>query len=376
MAAEQDFSQLRPVRRSAHQAVVERHHLEHRAVGQRPGRQVGAQPAAGVVDRHVGAGHRREIGVGRTRLPSGDSPCPHAADRRLQHDADRHRLLGARPARRVRSPVRRPDPARPARPRTPPARAPHRTPSGSHCVVPGSTRAHRSRGGKLRRPTMRRVARSTTRSTRPNARPPEYASVMAMPVDLVRHRRVRVAGDDDVDQPGGRSRATPEDLGVSVARGQVVGAIELASHRPPAWAATTTIDAPCGAQRRGLGRDRRRQRRHAAGRRSWRRSSPPAPRCVITPTMPTLTPAAVDHVDGLHVRPRHRPAGRVSIRFAARNGNAASAARAFSAPRGSSAGGCGIAAGPDRTEVELVIADRRGACSRARCRRPRPTPLR
>jgi hypothetical protein len=67
---------------------------------------------------------------------------------------------------------------------------------------------------------------------------------------------------------------------------------------------------------------------------------------VMTPTMPTRTPAAVTIVDGFTFRKSTGRPVAPSIRFAARNGNDASAARAFSAPRGSSSGRCGVEAGP------------------------------
>ena len=67
---------------------------------------------------------------------------------------------------------------------------------------------------------------------------------------------------------------------------------------------------------------------------------------VITPTMPTLMPATSTSVVGRTlVHPGGVPLA-VSIRFAARNGKRASAARARSAPRGSSAGVRGVAAFP------------------------------
>ena len=62
--------------------------------------------------------------------------------------------------------------------------------------------------------------------------------------------------------------------------------------------------------------------------------------------MPTLRPATSTSVVGRTlVHPGVAPLA-VSIRFAARNGNRASAARACSAPRGSSAGVRGVAALP------------------------------
>ena len=69
-------------------------------------------------------------------------------------------------------------------------------------------------------------------------------------------------------------------------------------------------------------------------------------RSVITPTMPTLRPAASTSTDGLTFGQLTGCFVAASSRFAARNGNRASAARAFSAPRASSDGSRGITEGP------------------------------
>jgi hypothetical protein len=67
---------------------------------------------------------------------------------------------------------------------------------------------------------------------------------------------------------------------------------------------------------------------------------------VITPTMPTVTPAASVSIDGSTLgQVTGRPVV-ASIRLAARKGKCASAARALSAPRGSSDRDAGVAAGP------------------------------
>ncbi len=70
-----------------------------------------------------------------------------------------------------------------------------------------------------------------------------------------------------------------------------------------------------------------------------------APR-VITPMIPTLTPAAWTRTAGFTLAHSTARPLAASTRFAARNGNAASDARAFSAPLGSSAGEREVAAGP------------------------------
>ncbi len=80
------------------------------------------------------------------------------------------------------------------------------------------------------------------------------------------------------------------------------------------------------------------------------------PPLVITPMMPTLTPAASTRIDG---RTFGQATGRpvpASIRLAARNGKDASAARALSAPRGSRADRAGRRRRSGWSEVELVIA--------------------
>ena len=69
-------------------------------------------------------------------------------------------------------------------------------------------------------------------------------------------------------------------------------------------------------------------------------------RSVITPTMPTLTPATSTSVVGRTLVHRGGAPLAVSIRFAARKGKRASAARARSAPRGSSVGARGVAGLP------------------------------
>ena len=165
----EDLAQLPAGEAQAHQQVVERHHLEHAPVGQRPGRQIGAQAAARVVHRDVRAGHRREVGIGHEVA---QRRCrQETADGRLQHDADRLRLEGADLLqRRGEHPFdggiglhRR---AFGTRPRTSAA-----SDRGPHAFVAGFSRSQRSRGGKLRRPTTVRVRRSMLRSTRPKARP-------------------------------------------------------------------------------------------------------------------------------------------------------------------------------------------------------------
>ena len=145
-------------------------------------------------------------------------------------------------------------------------------------------------------------------------------------------------------RPGGSARATcmissdpsHDDKSVGVAN---------SLHRPPACAATITTDAP--AERRRVATSSivsasgatRRPRVFAA----IVADSAPA---VMTPTMPTRRPAALTTVDGATFCQATGWPVVVSIRFAARNGNDAWAARAFSAPRGSSLGRCGVAAGP------------------------------
>ena len=189
-------------------------------------------------------------------------------------------------------------------------------------------------------------------------------------VHLVRHRGVRVAGDDRRPPArAGRPRATAQISASGVAGRQVVRAIERARSVPPAWAATMTTSAPARAARSRASRmvsasgatDRPADVR--------RRSSRSGRRSVITPTMPTLTPATstsvvgrtlghagrraaggVDQVGGEERearlrRPRLERAARIVGRRPRRRRRA------------------------DRAEVELVIADRGGACSRARCRR-------
>ena len=142
-----------------------------------------------------------------------------------------------------------------------------------------------------------------------------------------------------------------------IAGRQVVGAIEAGA----ASAGVGGDDDDVGALRPQRGRvrpdgvDQRRHRQPAdvAGDGRGQGAS------VITPTMPTLMPATSTSVVGrtlVHVGVAPLA---VSIRFAARNGKRASAARARSAPRGSSAGSA--ASPPCRpAEVELVVADRRG----------------
>ena len=73
---------------------------------------------------------------------------------------------------------------------------------------------------------------------------------------------------------------------------------------------------------------------------------------ILTPATSTIVvPATLGQAGGAPVA--------ASIRFAARNGNRASAARALSAPRGSSPGPARRDRRAHGTEVELVISDRR-----------------
>ena len=121
----------------------------------------------------------------------------------------------------------------------------------------------------------------------------------------------------------------------------------------------------------------RRERRDRAGRRSSPPGSCAAWRSWSMPMMPTLTPATCEQprVGGRSARRGGAPVA-TSTRLAPRNGNRASAARALSAPRGSSAGRARRGGGSDRPEVELVIADRDGVVAEQRCRRARPRRLR
>ncbi len=77
------------------EAVVERHHFEHAAVGQRTGWQVRTQTSGRVVDRDVGAGVLAAIGVGE-EVAEGGVAAARAADWRRQEDAERHLLLRLR----------------------------------------------------------------------------------------------------------------------------------------------------------------------------------------------------------------------------------------------------------------------------------------
>ena len=85
----------------------------------------------------------------------------------------------------------------------------------------------------------------------------------------------------------------------------------------------------------------------------------------MTPTMPTLTPAAVSKVDACTFGQATRLPVASSIKFAARNGNGARAAAALIAPRGSPPGGSRAPGRVRGAEVELVVADRgRGVAER------------
>ena len=172
---------------------------------------------------------------------------------------------------------------------------------------------------KLRRPTTVRVRRSIA-----EVHAPESAAVRVRLGDrdafhLVRHRGVRVAGHDDVDQPAREPAGDGQDLGVRIAGRQVSGR-STAAQRPPAWAATMTTSAPCARSAVACGR--------MVSARGATDSPPTLPAMVavsassvITPTMPTLRPATSTRVVGRTlVQPGGGPLA-VSIRFAARNGN-------------------------------------------------------
>ncbi len=67
---------------------------------------------------------------------------------------------------------------------------------------------------------------------------------------------------------------------------------------------------------------------------------------VLAPMMPTIVPATSTSVDGGMFGHLIRLPDCLSVIFETRNGNFASAARAFSAPRGSSSTEAAVTAGP------------------------------
>ena len=175
------------------------------------------------------------------------------------------------------------------------------------------------------------------------------------PAHFVRDARVRVTGEDGVDHARGQTCGQFEDLGPALARREVARGIEAGT-------------APAGMGRddndgRTRGPEPGRLSASITGAIGSSRSpcvfaaivcrNPPV---VITPMIATLTPAASIRMDG---RTFGHATGRpvaVSARLAARNGNDASEARAFSAPRASTLEVAGVASGPDWPEIELVIA--------------------
>src|SRR5688572_24051720 len=115
--------------------------------------------------------------------------------------------------------------------------------------------------------------------------------------------------------------------------------------RPPAWAATTTIDAP-----RDLSADASRTIAGASGAivspRRFAAIVVTGVLAVVTPMRPTLTPATSIKAEGLTLGQATGAPVVTSTTLAARNGKRAWAARAFSAPRGSSDGDRGVDASP------------------------------
>jgi hypothetical protein len=136
-------------------------------------------------------------------------------------------------------------------------------------------------------------------------------------------RAVHVSGDDGVD---GAPRQRPrqlEDVAAGLARRQIVGAGE-----PGAGAAGARGRARSPAKFRGCVMDA-----VAAF------ASPMTPIFArASPTVTIVVAAKFGQAGGLPVA--------ASTRLAARNGKCASAARALSAPRGSSPGARGVCAGP------------------------------
>ena len=169
----------------------------------------------------------------------------------------------------------------------------------------------------ITRCSTRPLARSTTRSMRENARPPNRPR-RSDPAHFVRDARVRVTGEDGVDHARRQTCGQLENLGPALARREVARGVE-AGTRPPAWAVTTTMVAPADLSRRLSA-----SMTGASG-----SSRSPCvfaaivcrkPPLVITPMTPTLTPAASTSMDG---RTFGHATGRpvaVSARLAARNG--------------------------------------------------------
>lgn len=211
-------------------------------------------------------------------------------------------------------------------------------------AAPSYLSASMSFGAKLVRSTILPDARATFRSTRPNARPLEYDSMMAIPAIWCPIPRWAWPATMTSTRPAGIAPATLKISPFTWQDPRSVGRSKR-SHVPPACAATTTIDAP--AARSVLASATMTGARGAIVRpRTFAAIVELSAAAVTTPMIPIRTPAVSTMVEGLTLgQSTGRPVDS-SMMFAARNGKRASAARAFNAPRGSSPRPAGIAAAP------------------------------
>ncbi len=204
--------------------------------------------------------------------------------------------------------------------------------------------------------TTPRLPDSTTRSTRPNATPLANDCTMATPATSCATPWCVWPPTMTSTAPGGSARAAWK-ISSSAPHDSSTFGSSKSRHLPPAWAATSTTWAP-------------RRRRSAASSAIVSASgfmARPAKLLamvvcgvdsVVTPMMPMRTPARSIRVVGEKFGHATRFPVDESSRFAARNGYFASAARALSAPRGSSPGIARHRALAGGAEVELVVADR------------------
>ena len=192
--------------------------------------------------------------------------------------------------------------------------------------------------------TTRRPRPSITRSMRPKAIPLEKDCTMGMPFTSCAIPAWVWPATIPSTVPGASARATSTISCAGSHEERSFGSSNF-EQRPPAWAVTSTRWAP---------------RLRSAAACFWivstsgAISSPSKLRALVVrgvsmvarPMTPILTPARSISTDGWRLGQLAGSRAKPSIRLAARNGNDASAERAFSAPRGSSRGSIGTARSP------------------------------
>jgi hypothetical protein len=241
-----------PGQRDLGEAVVERRRLVQRAVGQGPGRQIGAQAAA-VGHRQIGARHRGPHQIGE-QVALGRLGVVAAGDRRRQRDAQGPALDLGRDVEGRRD--HRGDLGR-RLDRAALVLADHAL-AGRHQRIGGVGAQVARRVDHLAGHHAARVDAQIDAAEGPTVGVGLDHRDLA---DAVGHRGVGVAGDDHIDRPGRQEVDHLEQLLLAIARRQVRGIMEVGALRADVGGDHDHLGA-AAAQVGGLGGDRQRRLDH------------------------------------------------------------------------------------------------------------------